>query len=495
MSGRRLRRFAVSLAALGVVLYVVESRAALFHALPWLQSDSVGYLEANVLRAPVYPLVLNAFSRIPDGMAWLARFQHAAFLVTGLVLTYQFGRTFGRPLLAILFSLTVLVNPVLVSYCFTVMAEGLFVAALMAHLAFVVAAARRWRPGPLVGIGTTAALLALIRPAGYAVVAGLAVLAFAWRDRWRTLPWAVGPAAAVLLLACTGNYVVRGVFATQAQGGFSRIAYTGQFLDASIVAPYGEVARRIGAAAAPIRDALEQVPGPTLYYLIATNQARTVENLARREIIHELERERGVTIDADALLPSDPAVILGINRIGGSLANTAIRARPLAYARHVAINMHGLWWLPLIQNRDTLPALHAAIDAQLTRHPVLVRADLPFRAFPWPAFIALRALLLAVMVCGIGGLALLWSARPERRVVGYVAALLNGYFLLVSLAQLGLPRYALAVWPASMLVLFASLAVVIGSARGMVGDTVTRVGGLRRRARPARRSGAGPWAG
>ena len=45
--------------------------------------------------------------------------------------------------------------------------------------------------------------------------------------------------------------------------------------------------------------------------------------------------------------------------------------------------------------------------------------------------------------------------------VGYVAVLLHGYFLLISLAQPGLPRYALAMWPASMLLVFSTIAVTV----------------------------------
>jgi hypothetical protein len=458
MGRPHVRRLALWLVAVGVVLYVVEARASVFHAQAWLQPDSDSYLEANIARAPAYPLLLKAFSHLPGGLAWLGPFQHAAFLLAGLWLGYQFVRTFGHPLLAIALALAILANPALVSYCFAVLPEAVFVAILMVHLAFVVALGRGWRRGTLLGIGTTAAALVLVRPAGYAVVAGLAVIAFAWRGHWRTFHWMIAPALVLLLAVCTGNYAVRGLFVTQAQGGYSRITYVGHLLDEATASRYGEVAQRLARETAPIRRALEQMPGPTIYYVLAANEVHAVEGIARREVVAEL-RARGVAVQDDREFSADPSVMLALDRIGGPLADAAIRAHPFAYARQVAVNLFSLWWLPLVQNRAALPRLRADIDDQLARHPVLERSFIPFRALPWPVFLAVRALLLAVIVCGLAGLAFLWSARPERRVVGYVAALLNGYFLLVSMVQPGLPRYALAVWPASMLLLFSTVAV------------------------------------
>jgi hypothetical protein len=459
MSRQHLRWLALSLATLGIVLYVVQARAAVFHALPRLQPDSASYLEASVARTPVYPLLLKTLSYLPGGLDWLGPFQHATFLLTGLVLAYQFARTFGHPLLAIALALTILANPALASYCFTILPEALFVTVLMVHLAFVVALARGWRRATVVGIGTTAAILVLVKPAGYAVVAGLAIIALAWRGHWRTFHWLIGPAMALLLAACAANYAVRGVFATQAQGGYSRLTYIGHLLDESTAAAHGEVTRRVARQTAPIGRALEQLPAPTIYYALASNECQAVDTILRREMAAELRRAHGGTVVDDRAFASD-ALVLALNRLGGPLADDIVRAHPVAYGRHVALNLFGLWWLPLIQDRGSLPALHADIDDQLTRHPVLDRSPIPFRALPWPAFLAVRTLLLAILVCGIAGPVFLWSRRPERRLVGYVAAVLNGYFVLVSAVQPGLPRYAVAAWPASMLLLVSTVAVV-----------------------------------
>src|SRR4029077_9856459 len=121
---------------------------------------------------------------------------------------------------------------------------------------------------------------------------------------------------------------------------------------------------------------------------------------------------------------------------------------------------YGLWAQPLIQSRGALPAEQAAIAAELAQHPALNRSPVAFRAFPWPVFAVIRVVLLSVFLCSLAGVVLLWAHDPTRRIAAYAAILLHVYFRLVSLTQQGLPRYAIAVWPVSMLLLFSSVALV-----------------------------------
>lgn len=449
------------LAAAGIAVLLIESRASSFHALPWLQPDSASYLEANIARTPAYPAILRAVSILPGGLTWLGPIQHVAVVAAALWLAAQFARSLGHPLLAWVLFATVVLNPSLVSYCFAVLPEALFVAVLMAHLACVLTVADGgWRRGAVAGIGVTAAALALLKPAGYAAVAGLAVLAFEWRRDWRRWHWMIAPAAGGLLLACAANFVTRGLFATQAQGGYSRVAYVGHLLDDATPTPYRRVSQEIARETAGARDALVHLPNATVYYLVAANEYHVVERVAQRAIVAEIARERGRPVDDDRLFPRDPSVIVAINKIGGPIADAAIRGRPGDYARQVTANLYGLWWLPLIQNSETLPALRATIDAELARHSVLDRSPIPFRAMPWPAFMAVKAVLFAIVACSLIAIGFVWSSSPARRAVGYVGLLLHGYFLLVSTVQPGLPRYALAFWPASMLLLFGTIATL-----------------------------------
>ncbi len=455
---RRRGAVAVGLVALAAVLFAIEERAAAFHGQAFMQPDSVSYLEANVARAPLYPLVLRGVSRLTGGLGSLGLLQHLALMSAGAFLSYSFAVVFGRPLLAAALAASILANPQIVSYAFAMLPEALFIAVLMAHLACAAFLASAWRPAAAAWCSVTAATLALIKPTGFAVVAGLAVLAVVHRAGWRRLAWLAGPCAAVLLLACLGNYVARGLFATEAQGGYSRAAYVGQLIDPSRASAYPEAAARIAARTAPIRAALDALPTIDTRYLVAANEYHAVEAIVRDEIVAEIGRERGSPVVDPKLFPSDPNVIRRLDEIAATLAREAIAAHPGEYARLAAANGYGLWWLPLVRSNDGVAAARREIDSVLSRFPVVDRSPIAFRPLPVPAYIVVRAGIGAVALCGLLSLVSVWSSSRLIATVGFSGVLVHGSFLLVSLAQPGLPRYALAMWPASMLLLFGTIA-------------------------------------
>jgi hypothetical protein len=119
-SSQRLRVFWV-LAVLAALLFVVANLVPAFHAQPRLVPDSTTYLEGNIARTPIYPLVLQLLMWLPGGLALLAPIQQIAFTITAVGLAFEFFRTYQRPALAVALEAAVLGYPQLVSYCFTVL--------------------------------------------------------------------------------------------------------------------------------------------------------------------------------------------------------------------------------------------------------------------------------------------------------------------------------------------------------------------------------------
>jgi hypothetical protein len=445
-----------ALVALAAVLTMVAAIAPPFHSQPRIVPDSITYLEANVMRTPLYPLTLRALERLPGGLDLLGPFQLLVFAAACVLLAYQFVRTYDRPLLGFIFEAAVLGYPPLVSYCFTVLPEALFVSVLMAHLSFALALARRWTAGAAAGAGVSAAALALIKPSGYAAVAALAVLALIHREHWRRLAWLAIPAAVLLLAACTGNFAARGFFATQLQGGYARVAYVAALLDPATPTAYPRLTERLGSQTRPIGISLYSLPTVESYYFAFSAEYHGLEETAHHEIVAEIGRERGSVVTDASAAPNDRDVAAATDRIGGALANAAVVRHPGEYAYQIAANAYGLWWLPLIKTAGGAAALHAQLDDLIARRPPLTRVAPAFRVLPLPAYLAVRLVLALILTASVVAVFWTMSGSRRRRCAGYVALLLHGYLLLISLAQPGLPRYALAFWPASALVLMAT---------------------------------------
>jgi hypothetical protein len=443
-----------ALVTLAIALIVVAVVAPPFHAQARMAPDSITYLEADVIRTPIYPLTLRALQWLPGGLNLLAPFQLMVFASAAVLLAYEFARTYERPLLALILEAAVLGHPQLVSYCFTILPEALFASVLMIHLSCALALTRRATSPGFAAASASAAALALVKPSGYAAVAGLAVLALVQRARWRNLLWLVTPAALAIVSVCLGNLLVRGFFGTQAQSGFVRAAYTAPLLERTTSTPYPALTEQLASHARPIGVALHSLPTMEDYYLIAAEEYHGIEDLVRRELIEEVGRGGG---DSGArLIRNDPAAAARLDAIASALANAAIRQHPAEYAYSVAANVYGLWWLPLVTTVDGAASLRSELDALVAERPALARPRPVFRPLPRIAYAAVRVVLAAIVACGVVAAFRIFSRSPLQRTIAFSALLLHGYFLLVALAQPGLPRYAIVVWPASALLLIAT---------------------------------------
>jgi hypothetical protein len=445
-----------ALVALAAALTVTAVVVPVFHAQPRLAPDSITYLEAHVMRTPIYPLTLRVLHSLPGSLDLLAPFQLLLFASAGVLLAYEFVRTYKQPVLGLALEAMVLGNPLLVSYCFVVLPEAVFAAVLMVHLSFLLIIARRATALGFAGASLSAAALALVKPSGYAAVAGLAVLAFLHREEWRKLLWLVLPAAVAISAVSTANLLIRGFFGTQALSGSIRLAHVASLLETTTPTPYPILTRRLASQARPIGNALHSLPTIDDYYLIAAEEYHGVEELVWRELIEEIRRRGREPATGTGLLPKDPAVAAVHDKLGSSVANAAIRQHFGEYLYDVAANTYGLWWLPLVKTRRGVAARQSELDDLVAHRSSLRRPTPAFRGLPLVAYLAVRTVLLCVFACSLAGLFWIASRSPLRRVVAYVALFLHGYFLLVSLAQPGLPRYAVVVWPASALLLTAT---------------------------------------
>jgi len=163
-----------------------------------------------------------------------------------------------------------------------------------------------------------------------------------------------------------------------------------------------------------------------------------------------------------------------LNAISGELANDAIRAHPLGYARHVFANVLALWTMPNLMNRATAAAFEAEHERLLARLPSLAHDAVARRDLPPVAYWAMRIVLVAIVIASFAWLASVSLRRDApARALAYAALVLQSNFLLVAAVQPGLPRYALAMWPMSMLLLFGTAAALWSGRRERTGPAIS----------------------
>lgn len=430
-----------------------------FHALPFIAPDSASYLQADVGRTAAYPLLLRA---IP--LEWLSGVQLAAIALTAAWITIEAAHLV-HPLLAIGLEISILGNPALMSYAFTVLPEAFFVAAVQAHLALALRLLRHPTPLAAGATGLLAGLLVLLKPSGYSFLSAAPALLWLTRRHARvTVPAFTAALVLILLTAGAVNFSRTGVFATQSYGGYAAIGYVAQLLDPETQTDYPDLAATIIQRIATTRDELRRIDDLDLYYMASSTAYHDVLDTLRPMMLDYARR-------GDPTL-TDGATFVRMNAIAQSLTVSTVTHHPAGYLEHAATHWYGLWLMPLIRNRADHLAFSARLAALAPKAPHTMRYPFMYRELPAFAYWPIKSALVLTLILSMVGLALVFERRPraDRGALAYTAVALHANFLLVSAVQTGLPRYALALWPATMIVLVLGVswcgAAVIARGRG-----------------------------
>ena len=440
-------RLALVAVAISVVMMAVAWSVTSFHALPRLAPDSRSYLDWDVGRTPAYPLFLRVvpIGRVP-AVQLLTLAASAAWLAYAM-------RRVVRPHWCVLLQLSILGNPALVSYAFTILPEALFVAAGMAYCVLTLRFIDRPLSGTAMALGAVSMTIVLLKPSGYSFVAALAPVAWIARARLRAIAMLVAPIVVLLSVAGTVNFVRSRVIGTQAFGGFSALGYVGQLLDRSLDGD--PLQARFVEIAAPVGRELERIRGMDLYYFASGNAYHDVE-AAQAIIADELRRQ-----DPGA---TPQQVFVRLNAIAWRWALTAIGEHPRGYLRQVSASWYGLWLMPGLRNAADEPQFAeelrqlSAAAPRITRNAIVYRTVSPW--VYWPVKITLGSGLVASIV-GVF-LALVRPVTLQPATLAATSVALHANFLLVSGIQTGLPRYALAMWPLTMVILILTSALLVG---------------------------------
>lgn len=451
-------RARIQLTAAILVLGLLGAAAILASgmAMPLLSVDSPGYVEWSPERTPGYPLFLHLVAAFSPDYSALPAAQYVPFIGATAVFCDALAGLLRSRLVGFATAIAVLGNLYLMRYPTTIMADSLYLSLVLVHTACVLHSLRSpslvWPV--LAGIMLGCAIL--VRPAGYALLFALPWLPFVWRERRYLRAGALaGGVAAMIFVACIGNYAYRGFFATQAFGGINLVLKIATMAPPQIAGFDPAVTARSYDELRPLRD---------------SEQAE--KSWERRALIPILTYNHGQPVfePLNAAIENDPGRWktnspywreIALNDLGGEFARRVIVADPAEYVWRVIRQVYGMWFMPQLSD----PSTANAVSDILVRVGKLDRArdiDPDLKVMPLWAYAAKFIVFAGLLAASLS--VIVWALfRRSRALAGlaYLSIATHCYFFLVAGVEVALPRYSLMAWPFQCAIAFGIVLLVL----------------------------------
>ncbi len=421
-----------------------------------IQTDSPAYLNFASTRTAGYPLFLRVVEHLPGGLHSLPLLQLAIYGLAALFLCGSFRRLSGSKFATAMLLALLLGNGQVTRLSFMIMTELIFLSCLMLLLGIFCRLLRvpRWPTLALASLIT--GLAVLIRPAGYALVVSLPVVAWwCWRDGLaarQTVLAAAMPYIVVLGSGITAYHAEHGLWRTETFAGRTLLGKAAAVAYAARPEKDDRIIRSIAMAVAPDRAVIAQAPS-------------LFDRFRLMVPYYDIWRYKTAynALLAQTKIPKGDLAALDQRMAQVSL--TTIAAAPSAYLADVALNYGALWALPDAMTHTELAHFRTLLS-MLEPLPDLGRYPRWHREHSDVLIWALRGFMLTALAASLWwswrfvANAIFHSPLPPLARLGFVVGILvHSSFLLTAAVQAAIPRYAWAMWPA-LSVLFVSAVFV-----------------------------------
>ena len=417
---------------------------------PQLAPDSSSYLSFAPTRPLGYPLFLDLF-RTSSGLInlELVIVSHwCVFLIANLVLVQVLRRLVG-PILAFLVMIILTANPFLIEYHQKVLTESLFISACILVVAMVYHLLNGVTIGKLAAYAAICCLAYWLRPVALALPALLIVLIPLLWSQYKqhfakhTIAL-LAPLVIFIAIDTLGMQIVHGDAPTESlivNHAFGKAALVSD--DAYPQYPVREDPRKqvehaLEQGFAGVRQVIENAPNTPVAMFLSSNY----EVFAQYQLARQPEFQ----------LQSIP----NLRSLQYEVAISRLTRNPGQYLKLVWLNFNSCW---------TITTFGDYFFAESTRS-YLDRLDhIPFAhtdVLPDPKQPTLPAVMitLAIWLVGVFTTVIVpigYFAFPRHRTIHIqliflFSVLINGYFLLISLTGIGIPRYALAAFPLMLVI-------------------------------------------
>ena len=365
--------------------------------------DSTEYIHFHPAVPPLYPAILWLVHFVSPDYSLMPWIQYGALIAAVIVFSKAVGDLMQSWAVAVTLAVAIMSNVFLMRFASQIISESLCLAFILAHLALVL---RTIKGRGYMLAGLTLGCACIIRPAAFAFLFALPFLPIAWPShRWRRSVRLAFGVAVPILVACAGNYVSRGYFATEQSSGVNLLYKSDQLW--------------------------RQNMGPDWF-------------------VNGLVDVLTFNHDPSAIDNADDAKFPIVNDAARNYALTTIELRPWQYLNSVAQQFYGLWF----ESTKISPKMARKLTGLLPDSDLERVRVLPFGL--WFAKMFLFMIMLAASVWAIVAA----TVRRDPVVYGmaYLALTTMCYFGLVASVEVAISRYALMAWPLQCTVLIGMVA-------------------------------------
>jgi len=424
-------------------------------SLEWV-SDSLTYVYWSVERTPGYPAILTAVSVVSPSLRLLPWVQNAALILACVYFAIEVGYLLRSTLACVAVAIAIFANVYMMQYPLEVRPECFYITLALIHFGCVLRSFRSPEMVWPVLAGAALGLAILFRPVGYAMLFALPSLLIVWRDR-RLLRGALLAVACALpiLIACTGNYLVRGYFATQAFGGISLGMQVATMIPPRIESVNADALSRAYTALEPLRRAEARAGSWPMRDL--------VETVICGDTLAPVSQLAADIVDATPLRWKHDNVYwreTAMDAVAWDIATKSMALDPVAYLAKVARQLYGLWFLHQIIESHTATDLTALLDDTVGA-AMTVTMTTSVKIVPNWVWVVKTLIFAAMLAAAVLVIVLAPFRRdPALRGLAYLALSTMCYFGVTAGVEVAISRYSLIAWPAQCAVLVGTVFLI-----------------------------------
>lgn len=474
----------------GAGLAALLANVAMLVDLPvmaFIEPDTLGYLKPSAVRSAGYMLIIKAVVSISGDLKWIVPVQLNAMLAAFAVLGWTARGVLRSQAAGLMVAVAPMLSSGLLILAPTVMTEALFVALICLHLAAVLSAVQRLSWFNIGMVGLTLALMLVVRPNGISFLAGVPLLLFFFKERWRqVLTGTLGPVLLVVLAQGMAHQHTFGFFGLHKFGGISLAGAAAPLIRGDMPSAYPDLAQDLERRFKGYYVDFPPFEEREYPFEMAHVASLTAVGAIYNQILPAIRATLNLPEPQVVAFEYDPR----LNAISGSLGLSAIQNDPWGFFKIVTSNYIANWHITLpvrvpmsiyyprsldiaqgVVEQDP-QLLSQVMDLGAYQDPLLAEeiksaGAAGIRPIEWPRLVVgvfQLALAYLAFFLSLGGVLAIFKrkAAADRtyRALAYSALVLQAGYGLISIGNASFVRYTVAFDP--LVILLLTIGAVMG---------------------------------